>query len=199
MDPLRLRWAPSGICRGSFQPLEINRVPDEMKSCWDYIFITLSDSIGGFQRSDGHGPKNNRLKEMFVFYWCTKAGNSYVWMTLGQECRFPDTVQGKIRDSWAYLLIHAVTWRKILVNRIAKKALQRKCWLLVSILTLIGNLGKFSLVMQAWSWSAMVALNILVILALVGDNLKENIVGLRWPYGRSILLDLSNWLIPYCP
>ena len=31
------------------------------------------------------------------------------WIILGQECRFPATVQGKIRDYGAYLLIHAVT------------------------------------------------------------------------------------------
>ena len=136
-----------------------------------------------------------------------------------------------------------MTWRKILVNSIAKKALQRKCWLLVSILTFIGNLaeavllwgssalgykpglhckdsadccypcqplsairrrqsctGKFSLAIQAWTWSAQVALEVPVLLGhgLGGHEQECHWLGLQ--YGWSTILRPSSlqrqwWLL----
>ena len=44
--------------KGIHSALEMNRVPDEMKSCLNYILITLSDDIGGIQISEELGPIN---------------------------------------------------------------------------------------------------------------------------------------------
>ena len=53
--------------KGIHSALERNRVPDEMKSCLNYILITLSDKIGGIQISDELGPNKLKTKGMFVF------------------------------------------------------------------------------------------------------------------------------------
>ena len=67
-----------------------------------------------------------------------------------------------MRDSWAYWVIHAVTWIEILVN-------SANCWYPSSL-----ALGKSRLVGQAWTWSAQVALDILVLLGYgQGEHERE--------------------------
>ena len=51
--------------KGIHSALEMNRVPDEMKSCLNQT--TLSDNIGGIQISDELGPNKLKTKGMFVF------------------------------------------------------------------------------------------------------------------------------------